>query len=336
MFDKKELLKVSGDGLLLHHWDTDGICSASILLQCLKNKKLVNRTPLLGNYFLTEHEIKEYSDYAYILIVDMALPEEDISKLAKKAQVFIFDHHLQKPINSVHHLNPIILGKSAELYPSTSWIVNTFLENEVNLFSILGVVGDHEQKIQENEKIYPYIEQYCSEYKLSFNDLLTMVYRIDSCYKIGNKKQVEKAPYILLEYTTGDMILKNRQWKKNLMLLETEIEYWAQQPGRRMGDVVIKKIETSYNIISTVTRKIAWATGNNVVVVNTGFFKDFDQIYVRSNKNVEPLIAQGKNLGFKTGGKAEVLGAIVPKDKTESFIQKILVFLSDETTEVQR
>ena len=52
-----------------------------------------------------------------------------------------------------------------------------------------------------------------------------------------------------------------------------------------------------------------------------------DQIYVRSKKNVEPLILQGKELGYKCGGKKEVLGAIVPKAQTESYIKEIIEFL---------
>jgi len=53
-----------------------------------------------------------------------------------------------------------------------------------------------------------------------------------------------------------------------------------------------------------------------------------DQVYVRSNKNAEPIIKRGKDLGFKCGGKKEVLGAIVPKDKTDSFVEEILEFLT--------
>jgi len=95
----------------------------------------------------------------------------------------------------------------------------------------------------------------------------------------------------------------------------------------------LKRIHTKFNIISTVTRRIAWNSGQDTVVVNTGFFKDNDQIYVRSSKNLQPLIQQGKMLGYRCGGKTEVLGAVVPKEKTESFVQETLRFLSisDET-----
>ena len=87
-------------------------------------------------------------------------------------------------------------------------------------------------------------------------------------------------------------------------------------------------MHTPYNIISTVTRKIFWETGKTTVVVNTGFFKGFDQIYVRNNKSLQGLIEKGKYLGFKCGGKREVFGAIVPKNKTEDFMTQIIDFFT--------
>ena len=36
---------LNGKGLLIHHWDTDGICSAKLLLEHLSGKDIVNKTP---------------------------------------------------------------------------------------------------------------------------------------------------------------------------------------------------------------------------------------------------------------------------------------------------
>jgi len=87
-------------------------------------------------------------------------------------------------------------------------------------------------------------------------------------------------------------------------------------------------MDTPYNIISTVTRMIFWKTGKTTVVINTGFFKEFDQFYVRSNQSMEDLIKKGKNIGFKCGGKREVFGAIVPKNQSENFITQVIEFLT--------
>ena len=320
--------ELQGSGILIHHWDTDGICSARLLLERLWGKKIVNKNPELGNYFLTEKELTTYSSYDFVIIADMALPEDNIHRLAAHAKVMIFDHHLQQPIQGVFHCNPISTGEHPELYPSASWIVNQYLGNPVNIFALLGVIGDHEQRIQANKEFYTRITQLCQEQGFTFDELLQMVYLLDSNYKVGDRKAVEEAPHLLMEYADARRILQNVRWKNNLILLEQEISKYVSAPGEERQGILMKRIHTKFNIISTVTRKIFWAIGKDTVVVNTGFFKENDQIYVRSCTNLQPLIQQGKTLGYRCGGKAEVLGAVVPKEKTESFVQEIFRFLS--------
>lgn len=321
--------ELQGSGLLIHHWDVDGICSARLLLERLSDKKIMNKTPELGNYFLTEKELTTCSSYDFVIVVDMALPENNIHRLATHVKVMIFDHHLQQPIQGVYHCNPISKGENPDMYPSASWIVNDYLGNPINIFALLGIIGDHEQRIQANKEFYYQITQFCQEQHFTFDELLQMVYLLDSNYKVGDRKSVEEAPHLLLEYTDARRILQNVRWKNNLTLLDNEISKWVTAPGEEKQGILLKRIHTKYNIISTVTRKIFWATGKDTVIVNTGFFKDNDQIYIRSSKNLQPLIQQGKTLGYRCGGKAEVLGAVVPKEKTESFYQEIFRFLAN-------
>lgn len=318
---------LKGRGLLIHHWDTDGICSAKLLLEHLFGKDIVNKTPQLGNYFLTEEELEEYSKFDFIIVADMSLPEKNILRLAEKAEVMIFDHHLGKVIEKVFHQNPVIKGENPDKYPSASWIINDFLGNNINLFALLGIVGDHEQKIKNNKDFYKKITDFCDNNNLEFNDMLKMTYLMDSNYKLGDKTAVEKAPHLLLVNDSADYILNNKTWNENLQKLNEEITKILEKPSDEIKGVILKKINTPYNIISTITRKVAWETGKNTVVINSGFFNDNDQIYMRGSKNAEPMIQRGKSLGFKCGGKKEVLGAIVPKNKTDSFVQELLEFL---------
>ena len=322
MFDE-----LQGKGLLIHHWDTDGICSARLLLERLGDKTIDNRTPELGNYFLTESELEEYTKYDYVIVADMSLPEDNILRLAENAKVMIFDHHLGKVIDSVFHHNPIIKGENPDDYPSASWIVNDFLKNDVNLYSLLGIVGDHEQKIKNNPRFIEIINNFCNENNITFEDLHKMVYLIDTNYKIGEKQEVEKAPSFLLKNNTISDILDNKTWNENYNNLNNEMDKLLNEPAEEIQDILLKKIDTKYNIISTLTRKVSWSSGKNTIVINYGFFNDKDQVYVRSKKNAEPMIKRGKELGFKCGGKKEVLGAIIPKNKTNSFVEEIIEFL---------
>jgi hypothetical protein len=230
-------------------------------------------------------------------------------------------------MEQVFHNNPVIKDESPEKYPSASWIVNDFLGNPVNLHGLLGIIGDHEQKIKNNQEFYKKITDFCNENSLTFDDLLKMAYLLDSNYKLGDKEAVEEAPRLLIDNITADYILNNKKWNDNFNKLNQELERQLNMPHDEIDGIILKKINTSYNIISQLTRKVAWTSEKNTVVINTGFFEDRDQIYVRGKKNAEPLITRGKSLGFKCGGKKEVFGGIVPKEQTDSFLKEILEFL---------
>ncbi len=321
------LKELKGSGLLIHHWDTDGICSATLLLKHLKDITIKNTTPTLGNYYLTDEELNKFQSYDFIIIADMALPPEQIKTLTKQMPVIIFDHHLQPEIQEATHHNPIIKGENPDDYPSASWIVNTHLHNPTNLYALLGIIGDHEHKIKQNTHFNQIINTYCTEHHLSFDQLHKMTYLLDSNYKIGDKHAVQQTPHTLLSYETPQQILNNTTWQNNLEKLTNEINTLLSQPADERNGILLKHMNTTSNIISTVTRKISWETGKNTIVINTGFFPDKDQIYIRSTKNIEPMIQKGREKGYRCGGKKEVMGAIVPKKQTQQLVDDVITYL---------
>ncbi|MBU0498014.1 MAG: single-stranded DNA-specific exonuclease, partial [Candidatus Thermoplasmatota archaeon] len=240
------LKDLSGTGLIIHHWDTDGISSARLFLEHLKNHPIKNVTPQLGNYYLTPEELKTYKKYDYIIIADMSLPKDNILALAQTSKIFIFDHHLGPEITEVFHHNPIIKGQNPNDYPSASWIINEFLNNPLNLYVLLGIIGDHEQKIKNNPRFNNIITTFCVENHLTFDDLHQMVYLLDSSYKIGDKHAVETTPHILLKLTQPTEILQNKTWNTNLQKLETEMNKQLAIPEQEIKGVLIKHINTPY------------------------------------------------------------------------------------------
>jgi len=124
-------------------------------------------------------------------------------------------------------------------------------------------------------------------------------------------------------------IRSNENWSDNLKLFETKMDEILLQPPEEIRGTLVKKLDTKYSLVSAVTRSIAWSTGRNTVVVNTGFFPDRDQIYSRSSTHdMQPLIISAKKQGYNAGGKTDVIGAIIPKEKTKSFVKEILDYFS--------
>ena len=305
--------------LLIHHWDTDGIASAALLLS---KESMDNMIPEIGNYFLTEEEIKKSSKYKEIYIVDFALNEDSLKRLIEFANVTIIDHHLTKKIDGATYINPILDGKSEEDYPSASWIVNEYIGKEENLLAFLGAVGDWEEKLMKI-RFYKKLEKFMNAKNLKFKELHEMTYLIDSNYKIGDKKGVEKAAIELAK--NGDAAsytLNNKKWHENMKIIEREIENAINADEIKKGNALIKEINSKYNIISTVARKLS-SKEKYVIIVNKSYFPDKAQLYVRGN-NVSFLIEKARKKGYIAGGKKDVMGAIVPLRSIDEFIEKIV------------
>lgn len=324
--------------VIIHHWDTDGICSASLLYKHLKNKaeKIDIDTPSLGNYYLTPEEIEEITvgHHDAIAILDMSLPKENVLKLKDetKADVFIFDHHHQEKIRDVHHINPIAEGKDWDEHPSASWILGEYLNEPPNLLTILGAVGDHETKLK-SFSIFQKVSDFLRSVRLSFEDLLKMVDLIDSSSVVGDREGVKKAVYTLLDYEKDPRrILENVEWNRKLDRLKREIANKIKDPPIvRTGKVVFKEIDSKYNIISIMARRIALDNyGSIVVAVNRGFFEDRDQVYVRSSGiriDLMKFLERAREKGYSAGGRNNVIGIVLPKEKYPRFIKETLPYL---------
>jgi single-stranded DNA-specific DHH superfamily exonuclease len=319
-----------GKVLLIHHWDTDGLCSAALLLEYLKWEDIVTWTPYLGTFYLLDEQIEMASGYDHVIVCDMALPEENITMIAENSKVTVIDHHHQDPIEGIEHINPVANGANGDSYPSNTWVIKETLGLSASLKVILGFVGDREQKIKNNPPFWKIVQQYMEQEGITLDDLLELVYRIDSSYKVGEREEVMRAPHQIMKYETREDILGNKKWKENLRRLDEKLEAVLAEPPEVVDGVQVKRLDTPYAIISQVTRRLAWGTGKDTIVVNTGFFNEQDQLYSRSNTvDMHRLIEQAKGYGYNAGGKKDVIGAIIPKSDTEKFLAETIEYLRE-------
>ena len=284
----------------------------------------------MGTFYLLPEHIEMAQGYDHVVVCDMALPADNIRAIAEKTRVTVIDHHHQDPIEEIEHINPVAYGASGDEYPSNTWVIKEKLELPLSLKIILGYVGDREQKIKNNPPFWDRTREYLEEKGITFDDLLELVYRIDSSYKVGEREAVMQAPQQLRTYETMEEILANKEWAENLRKLEEKLEKVLSEPPDVVDGVQIKRLDTPYAIISQVTRKLAWGTGKDTVVVNTGFFSDQDQLYSRSNiVDMHRLIERAKKYGYNAGGKKDVIGAIIPKSDTERFLAETIEYIKE-------
>ncbi len=322
------MLELDGSILIIHHWDTDGLCSGALILEQLGDREAETWTPTLGMFYLTDDQIEYAQGFDNVVICDMALPAVNVQAIAEKSRVIMFDHHHQVPIEGITHINPVALGASGSEYPSNTWVLKEHFGLPLSLHVLLGFIGDREQKIKDNAPFWALTEKYMSENNVTFEELLEIVYRIDSSYKVGDRDSVTEAPHLLRRYRTREDILGNQKWVANLENLERKLDEVLSEPPEMVDGIQLKRLDTPFAIISQVTRRLAWGAGKDTVVVNKGFFPDQDQLYSRSQTvDYHDLITRAKELGFNAGGKKDVIGAIIPRSETDGFIEETLDYI---------
>ena len=134
---------------IISHFETDGIVSAAMMIQTLKELDKTFTLKIVKN--LEENFIKNLAKNKITLFLDLASGSLDDIKEANLKDVFIIDHHeiAQKIPENINIINPHLYEKQKI---SSSGLVYLF-SKEINpknkkfaKLAILGMVGDHLEK----------------------------------------------------------------------------------------------------------------------------------------------------------------------------------------------
>lgn len=162
--------------LIIHHWDTDGICSAAKIVKALGPRTFVNISPVIGEFSFDSRITEAMEEHEEVFIVDLNLPGE-LDNVKKK--VTFIDHHIQERIGNdlVEHVNPLLEGRNPADYPSCSVVISEHFD-DWDLLSALGAVGD----IGERALKDPRLEHQLDLAGLTVEQAKRIVTLIDTCY----------------------------------------------------------------------------------------------------------------------------------------------------------
>ncbi|MFH0818655.1 MAG: DHH family phosphoesterase [Patescibacteria group bacterium] len=311
-----EQLKNNRKGLIIHHWDTDGLCSAALLKRffiALNSKIALDiMPPTINNYFLTAREFTEIkrAKYDFIITCDINFPPKVVLELEaiKPKKVFVFDHHKQDPIKEVHYYN--------RRYPSNTLVLAEYLELDMDLLISLGAIGDKEEKIKQDKQYWPLINKVLNNNNINFEQVLQIRDLVDASYVINDADLMRKVIDVLA--INPLLITKNDELKNSLNLIHSEIQSKTERTPDEIinGDVLLFNIESNYNILSQATRVLARKYLNKIILT---YSKKGEQtnIYIRRQDldlNLSPLITWARSQKFNSGGKEEVVGIIINQD----------------------
>jgi len=310
-------------GLIIHHWDADGISSAALLLKHVY-PEYENWTPNRGIRRLDQDHIEWLVDFDHVVITDMAIPKENIDSILESSEVTIIDHHIQKPIQNIEFINPIGRGKNVIDYPCTSWVIKEHFDLPVSLLVIIGLIGDRLHKADENPLIWSQIEKNLENEGTRKDELYFLTRIVDSLHKIGDIEAVIEAPKVLQD-ESPETIKKNMRWRKAYNLVESELERILSESLEIRNEVIYKELDTKLNIVSEVAKKLSWSTSKDIVAVNRGYFTDRVQIYSRSTRiDLLSIMLMLQSEGYFATGKQGVLGTVLPISKSNQFIDYLM------------
>ncbi len=318
-----ELLEGDSHGLIIHHWDADGISTAAMLQMYLerRGKTIELFSPVIGNFFLSEPDRQAImGEYDFVMVCDIALPAPDIGWVAERWKTIHIDHHLLRH-DFLTQINPVVNDVDPGEFPSASWVTTAFLGMPFSLLSIYGVIGDVGKRV-EGMPVWEDVKKVMDLYHLEFDDVQEIVDLLDSSYKVGDRDGVVNAVAKLRNtYEDPEAILHDKAWHANLDSIDKEMERLLSLPNEEVYGITVKEIETKFNLISALGRDMA-ATHGAAFVINRGYFEDRDQLYLRRTDGITvgDIIDAARDRGYSAGGKNEVVGMVVPKEDTESAI----------------
>lgn len=317
-------LKDESKGVVIHHWDTDGLVSAALLLNYFAEhyptKELHTFVPTITNYYLTadQYNFFQKQSYNFALTCDINFHEDTVNKLAKHfpGQVYMFDHHHQQPYKNVHYYN--------EPSPACASYISDQLGLPNNLQAVIAMVGDKEEAIQSDKIHYPKVEAMMTEHGVSFSQLLEMRRLIDSNYIVDDYEGMQETIHLLRYDPLA--ILTDVRLLDNISKIDTTLHTYLEQQPEKLTDLVYyMEIDNSYNLLSQLTRALSRKYSNKIIFTRQYKNEQYN-CYIRRRDfdyDMRDMITYARSLGLNAGGKDDVVGMIIPRPRLEECFPKI-------------
>lgn len=262
----------------------------------------------------------------------MAVKDDNLGELAGAtgSKIVVIDHHYH-----VSRENAIYIDLSMEdggRFHSNTLLLDHLLNRDMDLLTILGLVGDLGLKIRGKE-IFSRVSKTLDKLGFSLEEIYRIVLLLDSNHIINDrqavKEAVEKVMYYLDEPRS---MLEDGEWINRYEKVVKEINRFSGDDGlEKSSRWIYKEFSSSYYIISRVGRRISSRyKGYVTIVINTGFFPDHAQVYIRANSyplDTYQLIEHALSRGYVAGGKDNVLGVVLHKNELDRFVSLVKSFI---------
>ena len=312
-------------GVVIHHWDTDGIVSAAILRNYFRKKypgKQVDLfMPTITNYYLTpdQYDYLQAQGYEFVVTCDLNFPSDTVQGLAQRwpGQVYFFDHHHHPaPHANVHYYNME--------HPACASHIAERLALPFDLLPVIAMVGDREEGIQQDKLYYPHVQAVMAEHGLTFSQLLEARRLIDSNYIVDDYDGIIETIRLLQDDPLA--VFTDTRLSSNVTKIDSAIVDLIEQAPVKLSDQVwYWEVATHLNILSHVTRALS-RRFPEIIIFTRQLKNNQYTCYMRKRQaafDARDMIAYAHELGLNSGGKAEVVGIIIPGEHLPEVFPKL-------------
>lgn len=267
-----EFIKNKDDFLVIHDIDTDGICSASLILIALSEngKKFKNIASRLENNIKKIEKLSK--KYRNAIFLDIGDVKEDVLEMFENCM--IIDHHpIKKYSEDVIYINPRL--KNPNAYIPCSYIVKSIVEKKYEWIGLAGTIGDMGFNLLKPFKIN---EKNWKKTKIGKIALI-----IDSVKVIGGEKECEKLVNFIAQNRSIDLVIKkyghfHALYKKELDKLIKDF----RKNKEILGNFVLYQVFSKYRFSSTLATIISKSIKNKTVIISQKHEKKI-KVSLRSN-----------------------------------------------------
>ncbi len=328
-----------GATLVLHHWDADGVASASLILDWLGDHAELY-VPPLGFYWLDSRaadEMRDLGTFDTLMVLDVALPVESVERAASAVgagRVVLVDHHVRpRGRLPASWISLVDVGQ-----PSASWHLTRLMGARPDLRSILGIAGDLGPTLRSHP-VYGEVLRVLDSLGMGVEELERLAELVDANYRVGDREGVRDAVFALGRgYGDPRSLLSMGEWIIKHRSAEAEVERVLREARvEDFGSVVYVEFESPHLLISTVGRRFAWSRDRvAVLAINSRWRRGYAQVYSRVHGldlDLTSLAEMARSSGYNAGGKRESVGVILPEPEAREFARRALDWLRSAVLE---
>lgn len=299
---------------VLTHWDTDGIVSASKLLEVINTNEVY--VPRIGSWRFKAIPPEAFGDVLYVL--DYSLPQEDWVEVCKRVKDLVYiDHHPGSKPPCGKTVNPALEGEAP---PSASVVVSQYFNLPLDWRDAVAIAAD-----LVNPEGNPIWEEIVRKEGLDKEKVKEAAALLNACYRLNDYDCIKRYIFKLKDMSLEELYEDQYLWNRRREVLRRIDELVKRAECERVYGIKVCKVKgdpSVHNFTNALWKRLR--EGETIVITIDG---ERARIYCRGgNRDYTELIKMLKEMGLdEVGGKVQVCSAYVEPQRLEEVLNKILV-----------